>query len=345
MANNDASYAAKKEQYLLKSVYVRRKIRTDDYYNVFRDVKLLAQSGFEYDWEDRSEWGISDKAWSVVEQSELDPLLTFCHPVILKTDPRFILYYRSVALLSQKGFQAVIRKNPTPYENGTKTADNISEDECLLISAGLNEIISNTLEQGSSVTIEEISGMYFAQVGMTLDGSWRNQIGNEGQLLIWGMIARALSERKEITSVSERINGTEISVEQLDPVYLENNWQDYRSLTLVNGTKVLYASDPDVVLVDKNSNILGAIEVKAGLDPAGALERTGAVLKSFESVRAEYPEAKTILVTSCETPESKLRINESSAVQLTYETAQLTTKKSLQRKFITQIRDSLGLLG
>lgn len=345
MMANDASYAAKKEQYLLKSAYVRRKIRTDDYYNMFREVNRLAEEEADsFSWDERNEWGISDLAWSTVKESGLEPILTFCHPGVLESNPKLLLYYRSIALLPQKGFQAIIRKNPVPYETGKKTPGSIADAECEAIASGLNEIISSTLEQGSQVTIHEISGMFFSQAGMTIDGSWRNQIGNEGQLLIWGMIARSLLDHGEIDSVSKQTHGEAIPLSSLDKSLLKDNWQDCRCLGLINGNRVLYASDPDVVLVDKEDRVLGAIEVKAGLDPAGALERTGAVLKSFESVLSEYPEAKTILVTSCETPESKLRLNESSAVHLTYETAKLTTNKSLQRKFITQIRKSLGLV-
>lgn len=342
MTNKDENYLREKEQYLLRSIYVRRKIRTNNCYDVFRSVKDLAENSSEYDRGDRSCWGISDKAWLNVEQAKLNPLLTFCHPEVLKTNPRFLLYYRSVALLPQKGFQTIIKKDPAPYENGTKTAENISHEECQTISSGLNEIISNTLEQGSSVTIEEITGMFFAQTGTTIDGSWRNEIGRGGQQAVWRIIAQALSEKNEIKSVKKRARGKEIPAGELK-LNGPESWRDYRSLILTNGAKIEYSSDPDVLLRNSQGDLLGAIEVKAGLDKAGALERAGAIKNTFDPVHKEYPRAKFILVTSCKTESMNETINHLDYHVITYETERLTAEESQQRKFINHIRNLLGL--
>lgn len=346
MTNNDQDYLAKKEQYLLKSTFVRRKIRSENYFDLLAEVKEAEKTESpNLDWSQRESWGITEKAWQVAMNSGIDPIRLFCHPEILQAHPRFVLYYRSVSLVPQKGFMAIIKHNPKPFESGQKAPGSLSESEVTDITKGLNELFSNTLEQGSMVTIEEITSMYFAQAGMTIDGSWRNQIGEEGQLVVWNLVAQALADRKEISSVclADRPN-REIPIADFVAQDSMQDFSEVRRLILNNNYSVSYGSDPDLVVRDPTGATTCAIEVKAGLDPAGALERTGAVLKSFESVLAEYPDARTILVTSCETEESKLRINESDAVHLTYLTAQLTTNPSLQRKFITQIRKAANLI-
>ena len=341
----DPKYLAKKEQYLLKAVYVRRKLRTDGYYGLMDEMNsILEAQGALLDWEKRQDWGITDAAWEIACKSDVDPLFVFCHPKILNQHPTSLLYYRCISLLPKKGFKAIIKCDPEPYELGKKEPGSLSKVELTRIVNGVNEVISNTLEQGSFVTMTEITGMYFAQAGMTLDGSWKNKIGEEGQLLIWNLIARELYSFGDIASLTRKDRRGDIPLDEIGEVDLLNNWQDYRCLNLVNGTSVLYSSEPDIILQSSSGDCLGAVEIKAGLDPAGALERTGAVLKSFESVLDEYPNAETILITSCETEESKRRLNESRAVHCTYYTADLTTTPSQQRKLITRIRKSLGLV-
>ncbi|MCK7511704.1 MAG: hypothetical protein MZV70_51770 [Desulfobacterales bacterium] len=54
-----------------------------------------------------------------------------------------------------------------------------------------------------------------------------------------------------------------------------------------------------------------AVEVKAGGDPAGALERLGAA-KSFEDDRNLNPRVKTVYVVRCITPELQRRISQNN---------------------------------
>ena len=341
----DYAYFSKKEQYLLRATFIRRRLKTDGYYRLLDEVQSIVKAqGKKISWDDKSEWGISDDAWDIVFTSAVDPLLLFCHPKILNQHPTTLRYYRSVTLLPQKGFTALIPHNPNPYENGKKVAGKIPKDECLTIVRGLNEIVSNTLAQGTDITPFEVKGMFFAQAGSTVDGGWRNQIGAEGQLLIWNMILRGLLKSSEVESVSASSGRGDTLVRDIDAKDLIENSSEYRCLNLTNGSSVLYAAEPDIILQSSSGDMLGAMEIKSGLDPAGALERVGAVLKTFESALCEYPDATTILVSSCETSESKLRFNESRAVHHTYLTADITTNASQERKFITLVRRTLKLI-
>ena len=98
-------------------------------------------------------------------------------------------------------------------------------------------------------------------------------------------------------------------------------------------------------MYDDSGAIVGIVEIKAGLDPAGALERLGAMLKSFENTLAEYPKAVTILVASCITDEVEARISASMSVRQKYITTNITSSDSNKRKFANSIRKVLCLIG
>lgn len=76
-----------------------------------------------------------------------------------------------------------------------------------------------------------------------------------------------------------------------------------------------------------------AVEVKAGADPAGALERLGAAMKSFENDRDLNPRVKTIYVVRCITPELQNRINQGTFFDHTFALADLLVEESRQRAF------------
>lgn len=342
---SDSESTAKKEQYLLKSVFIRRKLRIERYYEIIKEMdRIVEEQGETIEWKERSSWGITQEAWEIVSNSNINPILVFCHPEIINLQPTTVLYYRSLALIPQKGFQTIIGRSPLPYESGKKKPNTLKNEECLKIAFGINEVLSNTLRLSNTIEQCEIIGMLFAQAGMTTDGSWRNQIGTEGQLMIWLIIIRGLLESGEISSVSSGHNRDSILLTELSNESLLENPQEYKSLNLSNGAYILYASEPDITIWSAGNDMLAAIEVKAGLDPAAALERTGAVLKTFESVLAEYPPSTTILITSCETEESNLRVNESKSVHYKYLTATLATNETQKRKFITLIRKCAGLI-
>ena len=65
----------------------------------------------------------------------------------------------------------------------------------------------------------------------------------------------------------------------------------------------MFSGEPDIALYNDSGSIVGVAEIKAGLDPAGALEWLGTTLKSFKSTLAEHPRAVMILVALCITDE------------------------------------------
>ena len=69
-----------------------------------------------------------------------------------------------------------------------------------------------------------------------------------------------------------------------------------------------YGSEPDIEFretVNGEQTTIATIEIKGGTDPAGALERLGAVQKSFKETP---PNSKNILVVGVVTDEMKNRL-------------------------------------
>jgi hypothetical protein len=109
---------------------------------------------------------------------------------------------------------------------------------------------------------------------------------------------------------------------------------------LANQTSALFASEPDISLLDQDGRTIGVIEVKGGADPAGALERYGAAKKSFEATRRSSPAAATILVASCITSEVRARIATDTTISAFYNLTELLDETGDVRalaRFIGQV--------
>lgn len=95
----------------------------------------------------------------------------------------------------------------------------------------------------------------------------------------------------------------------------------------------MFASEPDVSLRDVDDVPWAAIEVKAGYDTAGALERLGAGMKSFEHDLNVNPRCKTVYVVRALTPESQRRISQGAMCDHTFGMSELLADERAQRTF------------
>jgi len=66
-----------------------------------------------------------------------------------------------------------------------------------------------------------------------------------------------------------------------------------------------YGSEPDIEFV-RSGRLIATIEIKGGRDPAGALERLGAMQKSFDETP---PGCVNFLVAGVVTPEMQTRLD------------------------------------
>jgi hypothetical protein len=271
-------------------------------------------------------------------------MLVFVHPKILNLNPQFLKYYRSVAMLPQKGLKAISSVSSIKrIEDGKVEPGSLSTETLKRLTSSINEVISLVVSLSTDISENEIQGMMYATAGTNIDGSWRNSIGNEGERVIRSLILSEIIPQGEVSSITYKSNKTK-AIADLTKENVPENVSSIRTINLINGYSILFASEPDISLFDDSGEIVGIIEIKAGLDPAGALERLGAMLKSFENTLAEYPDAVTILVASCITEEVQSRLGASMAVRQTYITTEITSNESQRRKFANRIRRILKFI-
>lgn len=333
-----------KESYLLKSTFFYNRLTTNGYFSLFMKVKKFVKiEGNRLDWQGRAEWNISEEAWEAIADSGIAPALVFAHPKVLKLNPTFLKFYRSVAMLPQKGLAAISKvTNVDGIEKGKVDISKIKAENITKLAKAVNEVSSVVVSIASGISEKRLEGMMYATAGTNIDGSWRNQIGAEGERVIRTIILNGLLHYHEVTSFIDKAN----NIVEIDSPEAERYAEDVdlvKTINLSNGFSVYFSSEPDVTMFNPKGDIVGVIEIKAGLDPAGALERLGAMFKSFENTLAEYPEAVTILVASCITKEVDNRLNASMVVRQKYITTDITANDRDKRKFVNRLRVILKL--
>lgn len=328
-----------KEQYLLKSTFFYNRLNTNGYFSLFLKVKKFVKvEGDKLDWSKRNEWNISEDAWDILQKSGIAPALVFVHPKVLKLNPSFLKFYRSVAMLPQKGLTTISKvTNLDTIEKGNVDSSRIKAENITKLTKAINEVLSAVVCFASELNEKKLEGMMYATAGTNIDGSWRNQIGAEGERLIRTIILNGLLNQNEITSFIDKANNT-VEVDSDEAAKFIDDIDLVKTINLINGYSVYFSSEPDVTMYNPKGDIVGVIEIKAGLDPAGALERLGAMFKSFENTLAEYPEAVTILVASCITKEVDNRLNASMVVRQKYITTDITANDRDKRKFVNRLR-------
>lgn len=338
-------YEVTKESYLLKSTFFYSKLKSNGYFDLFMDVqKLSTIEGSSLNWSQRDKWKISASAWDTLTKSGIDPMLVFVHPKILQLNPSFLKYHRSVAMISQKGLKALTGvSNVEKLEAGKVEPGKLPQKSINSIVEIINEILSLVVSLTTNLNSNEIQGMMYATAGTNIDGSWRNSIGAEGERVIRSIILKEVLSHKEVSSVTDRQNKT-TAIDDLQVDRIIDEIDTIKTVNLINGYSILFSSEPDISMFNDEGAIVGIIEIKAGLDPAGALERLGAMFKSFENTLAEYPDAVTILVASCITDEVETRLGASMSVRQKYITTEITSSENNQRKFANRMRKILKLI-
>ncbi len=227
---------------------------------------------------------ISGQAWKHVEASNIDPKLVFAHPELLRKHPSVSQYYRGIALLPRKRISDMA-VSVDSWENGTRKAP-ISERRSKDVARLYNAVISSIIEGATNWTLENGYRNIIATMGIGLDGTFRNIIGRDAEGLIRNRIKSWLASRLLITEHNDE----------------ETEFQ------LPNGYSMRYGSEPDIRFqkeMNETTQIVATIEIKGGKDPAGALERLGAVQKSFEETP---PGCVNMLIAGVITPEMESRL-------------------------------------
>lgn len=267
----------------LRSTLMSERIRqrTD---HVLRE--LIISLSDELDFYPLDDMMISEQAWEYVTGSGIEPKLVFAHPSVLREHPRVSQYYRGLALLPQKRV-ADIAVPVSSWEDGSRKTP-VTDEQGSRVARLYNAVISSIIEGTTNWTLENGYRNIIANMGIGLDGTFRNIIGRDAEDLIRTRIKNWLESRQLIL----------------------NQNSDATEFQLPAGYSMRYGSEPDVLFRREQSGVVrdvATIEIKGGKDPAGALERLGAMQKSFE---ATPPNCVNMLIAGVVTTEMRSRLDQ-----------------------------------
>lgn len=224
---------------------------------------------------------ISHDAWMHVKTLEVHPKIVFAHPDILSAHPTTALYYRGMALLSRKA-AAQVGVSVTDWEKGSRLRP-IKSEIALKAACLFNAAISSIIEGSTNWTLDNGYRNILATMGITFDGMFRNTIGDIAETLVKNRIVEWLTSKGIVSKDAP----------------------DYGKYSLPKATIMRYGSEPDIEFI-RNERLIATIEIKGGKDPAGALERLGAMAKSFAETP---PGCVNFLIAGVITPEMQTRLD------------------------------------
>lgn len=229
---------------------------------------------------------IGSAAWNHIETLDIRPELVFAHPDVLVAHPSTSQYYRGLALLSQKQ----VGQLATPvasWEDGSRKQP-IKPETGLKVARLYNSVTSSMIEGSVDWTLENGYRNIIATMGISLDGMFRNRIGQMAEQLVKSRVVDVARQRGLVL--------TEESPTRFG--LLQDTW-------------MYFGSEPDIAF-ERDGKIIATVEIKGGKDPAAALERLGAMQKSFAQTP---PGCDNFLVAGAITEEMRHRLDEMGVVQ------------------------------
>lgn len=295
-----------------RGVFFIKNLMMLDFASIIRYVKEVAQ---EYD---KEEWceAAPDLLIDVEALKALDTCQPpvpypyyFCSPNILIRHPELIMYYRNVAMVSQKA-ASDMGLNTIAYEAGQTPPPDIA----LELARHFNRIVSALVVAGTVTPYRHLE-MAFANLGASFDGSWRNEVGRLAYFEVITPLVVYLHLRGHLHSIVYSLKGPMSPVEtdaaardqelvigpqtdlEAELCLLEEQRVIYHELRLCNGNRLLlnrqitwydaegkaYRIGTDLMSGDEN-NIRWEGELKGGADPAGSDEHWKTATRAFERI-------------------------------------------------------------
>jgi len=328
------------EHYGLKAGFFANQFIRRGYFDLFKQASATIEAiGSSLDWKNASELNVNGELVARLAIPEDRLAHYYCHPSVLISNPIVLNYYRCISTFSQKGLKTVSRVSNVERIEAGKPC---SQDQAKALAQAINRNL-NLIYGSIGTSDKHRESLMYATAGTTIDGGWRNAIGAEGERVVKTMLLKFLLVKKEIKAVVRR-SGQVVDVSAIDEKWIEANTSDLQTAICTNSSQLRFGSEPDLKCVAADGGTTAGIEVKAGLDPAGALERLGAMLKSFEHVLAEETSAETILIASCITDEVQKRLNATRNVGRVFIlTEVLNNTKGQGTRFCNMVRGCLGL--
>lgn len=269
------------EEAIDRAITIARRIADGD---DLRVRELIEAFGGDTDYSDRESLAIAADAWERVRQAGIAPRLIFAHPALLEAIPEASVHYRGIALLPRKRV-ADIAGSVERWER-QPTRARVTRGRALRVCRLYNTVISSIIVDHTGWTAEDGYRNVLATIGITQDGVIRNIIGQRAEQAI---------RRRMIDWV--RVHGL---LTGDDPGDAGAEW------TLRQGVRMRFGAEPDIGF-ERDGRLAVLVEIKAGKDPAGALERLGAIKKTFDAAPAG---CRKFLVAGVVTPTMRERLVE-----------------------------------
>ena len=269
---------------------------------------------------------ISQGAWEHIQSLNLDPASVFCHPDMLVEEPFVSLYYRGISGLSLKEVQSQAR-TVISWEREPTTSNRkprVSPDAARQVSGLYNSFISSIIENTTDWTLENGYRMIIASIGISFDGSMRNVMGRLPEFRIRRLLLQHAIENQLLES-AEYPDADSVPSAPLNSRH-----------TLAGNIVMIFASEPDIAFWQDDS-LEATIEIKGGIDPAGALERLGAANKSAAAALVSSPRCKNFLVAGVITAEMQSRLQQERLFERYFGLVEILSSLEAQAEFFDEI--------
>lgn len=315
MAKSD-SY--KDDLRLVKSVSIISNLQKRADRKAFEDIKSYSR---ELTWKPLAELSIDSSVWNyIVKEKKYNPAYIFCHPDLILDNPKTILYYRGICGLSLKASKDYFGSIENLEKGSPNAKLNISKAK--KIAKTFNTFICEIIKKLNSWTLDNGKRTVIATIGITLDGSNRGRVGKIAEKIIKNIIVDWLIENNLI--IEPYLTKKEIIKEIPSYIILKDN------------VEMKFGSEPDISF-SKGKDLLAVIEIKGGIDPAGALERYGAATKSFEHAINKSKRCKNFYLCGIFTSELLKRIDETRLIEESFDIIKIVNDQEEREKFFKEL--------
>lgn len=192
------------------------------------------------------------------------------------------------------------------------------------MARGYNTFICSVVKNSTDWTLENGHRTILATLGITLDGKMRNRVGKIAEDRIRRLILNWLIEKDLVAA--PRLSKEDLQTAEHIP----------RVYELRQGITMRFGSDPDVEFT-QNDQALAVIEIKGGIDPAGALERYGAATKSFQHAVDRSPRCRNFYLGAVYTSELHRRIKADRLVEKSFDVVEVLQSSEKRRQFFDEL--------
>ncbi len=282
---------------------------------ILDQVEAIARNVDLEAWREATErLGIDSKALDVLDRIPVRYPYYFCTPAQLLEIPSLIAYYRNVAMVSAKVMRG-IGLDTAAHEAGVP----LPEDKAVQLARYFNSTVSAlVVENPSLITSRRHIEMVLANLGESIGGSWRNEVGRLAYAEVIGILLRHLHEKGYLAAITYDLKGLlsgdtdedeerTVSQDNLladgpdflrDLQTIEANRVVYKRIALRNTNDLLLNRQiewidregkpnkiaPDLSAFLPDNTLTWSGELKGGADPAGSDEHWKTATRAFDRI-------------------------------------------------------------